>query len=132
MKIIPKELSVKLKEIGFDERCLAVFRGDFDIEYQIDWETKQGKKNSDFSMFVVNKKHPNYWLSAPTYEQVKEWFMEKHLIFITVNCEKWLHEFMGEVETADGLSKLKTVSDYHEAFAMEIEEEIKLKISEEK
>jgi hypothetical protein len=131
MKIIPKELSVKLKEIGFDEVCSAVFRNN-DIEYCAQFgEEKTGKKNSDFSMFVVNKERPNYWLSAPTYEQVKEWFMEKHLIFITVNCEKWLSEFMGEVETADGLSKLKTVNDYHEAFAMAIEEAIRLKILQE-
>lgn len=126
MNFISKELSVKLKDIGFNAPCIAHYRN-FDIEPTCQmYATFKTEQNSDFG------DPTNYWLSAPTYEEVKMWFMEKHLIFITVNCEAWLHEFMGEVETADGLSKLKTVGDYHEAFAMAIEEAIKLKISEEK
>lgn len=55
------------------------------------------------------------YVAAPTYEQVKLWFMEKHLIFITVNCEKWLHEFKGQVETSAAIIDTEMFHDYNEA-----------------
>jgi hypothetical protein len=41
--------------------------------------------------------------------------MEKHLIFITVNCEKWLHEFKGQVETLDAIIDTEMFHDYKKA-----------------
>lgn len=121
--VLKKELAVKLKHFGYDEPCNYVWRGE-DLEYCYQSGNHSSlAKNSEMSG-VGNE---DYWVSAPTYEQVKVWFMEKHLMFINVTCEKWLSNFMGEVETESEYSKLPIVYDYFEAFALAIEEAIKLK-----
>jgi hypothetical protein len=118
--LISKELAIKLKEIGFDEPCIAEFRGmDIQPVSQLDNHFNYSK-NSEIST------ETNYWLSAPTYEQVKVWFMNEHLIFINIICHTWLHSFYGEVETADSMVDTDIVNDYHKAFEDSINKAIEL------
>lgn len=99
---VPKEIAIELKEIGFNKPCFACHSSN-DIRFI---------KASNVWSENINESE----VYAPTYEQVKNWFMEKHLIFITVNCEKWLHEFKGQVETSDAIIDTEMYHDYNEAF----------------
>lgn len=85
---VSKEIAIKLKEKGFDEPCLAVYRGfnlyfdkmisgyASDLSERTDFST-----NSDFDKyFLVNKTDENYWITAPMLVQVIDWLREKHNI----------------------------------------------------
>jgi len=72
-----KELCIKLKEKGFDEGCILQFRGEdtqpvCQMDYKLNYE-----KNSDYN------NDNNYWLACPTYDQICEWFREKHNICVS-------------------------------------------------
>ena len=99
---VPYEIGKKLKEIGFNQPCFSCYcQGEIRfIRVGYSW----CENITDFEIY------------APTYEQVKLWFMEKHLIFITVNCEKWLSDFKGQVETSDAIIDTEMFHDYNEAF----------------
>ncbi len=99
---VPSEIATKLKEVGFNEPCLGYFT---DSKFFFFADVKNCNTNTEFGFYPT----------APTYEQVKIWFMEKHLIFITVNCEKWLHEFKGQVETSDAIIDTEMFHDYKKA-----------------
>ncbi len=101
---VPYEIAKKLKEVGYNQQCLAVF------------QTQESNRLIIQSFSKLELNSATHLLSAPTYEQVKLWFIEKYLIFITVNCPKWLHEFQGEVETSDALVNTEIFHNYNEAF----------------
>lgn len=72
-----KELCIKLKEKGFDDGCILQFRGEdtqpvCQMDYKLNYE-----KNSDYN------NDNNYWLACPTYDQICEWFREKHNICVS-------------------------------------------------
>jgi len=66
-EFIPYDLALELKELGFDESCIATYRhgGDFNIVEQngLFWEVKT---------------NPNTHCAAPLYSQVFRWFREKY------------------------------------------------------
>jgi hypothetical protein len=63
-EFVPYELAVKLKELGFDEPCLASY------------ETAFGK-GIDFELGYIIDGPKNYVL-APLYQQAFRWFREKY------------------------------------------------------
>ena len=66
------EQALALKELGFDEPCILLYRGlDTQPVCQMGYEFKT-EKNSDYS------DETNYWLTVPTFSQVFRWFREKH------------------------------------------------------
>lgn len=84
---VPYELAVKLKEKGFDEPCVSVFRGkspyfdtmisgyESDILSQNEFST-----NSNFDkIFVTNKTNKDYWITRPFYQQVIDWLRENKI-----------------------------------------------------
>lgn len=78
--------ALDLKNIGFDEPCMSVFRGkspyyDKMISgYESDiLSNTELSRNSDFDAhFEVNKTNPNWWLTRPTYRQVFKWFRDNY------------------------------------------------------
>lgn len=67
--------SLNLKELGFDEPCLAWrYEGSEDIRYNVSLSTrdKNFRKNSDFDYFNERVK-----ITAPTYSQAFEFFRRK-------------------------------------------------------
>jgi len=68
-EFIPYEQALALKELGFDESCLAFYKSD-KLEFQ------------DF--ISQNRKRTNSWYTslngctAPLYQQAFAWFREKH------------------------------------------------------
>jgi hypothetical protein len=78
IEFVPYELSLKLKAIGFDEPCLAIYRrgslygtGTSVNRYYEDGDWKL-EKNSDYTGAL------NQWVAAPTFSQAFRWFREKH------------------------------------------------------
>ena len=66
------EQALELKELGFDEPCILLYRGlDTQPDCQMGYEFKT-EKNSDYNDAT------NYWLTVPTYSQSFRWFREKH------------------------------------------------------
>ncbi|GIJ96584.1 hypothetical protein CAPN001_11530 [Capnocytophaga stomatis] len=63
---VPYEITLKLKEIGFDEPCVAGYCLCQGVHPMIDQ-----------MILNVEGNNGNYDISAPTYEQVKKWFREK-------------------------------------------------------
>lgn len=87
---IPYDLSVKLKEKGFQEPCFGYYNKAF-------------KKDAlGFSFIEKHKFHKNSndksFPSAPTYDQVIDWFITKHKIQLKVvamdfeGTVKWYYE----------------------------------------
>jgi len=87
---VPYELAVKLKELGFDEPCLAYHTRKKDIiplqqiRYEFN-ELKNSEINSTYCSSV-----------APTYQQAFRWFREKYdLIYVIVKAESWFFTING-------------------------------------
>jgi hypothetical protein len=71
-EFVTYEQALALKELGFDEPCILLYRGlDTQPVCQMGYEFKT-EKNSDYN------DETNYWLTVPTYSQAFRWFREKH------------------------------------------------------
>ena len=74
----PYEPSLNLKELGFDEPCILLYRGlDTQPVCQIGYEFKT-EKNSDYN------DETNYWLTVPTYSQAFRFFRERHKLYYDI------------------------------------------------
>jgi hypothetical protein len=72
-EFIPYEEALELKELGFDEICMAGYDGD---------------DNSLYIGYISNdgiQYNPQYYTKAPLYQQVFRWFREKHCIVFYLN-----------------------------------------------
>ena len=77
---VPYELSLKLKELGFDEPCFAVY----DTEgFQIGNERCFNPENRN-SLFPEPHTTNNPKISAPLFQQAFKWFREKHKLFASI------------------------------------------------
>ncbi len=94
-EFVPYELALRMKKLGFDEPCLAVFEiivvGDTKPKFRYNWtgEDKWFNHNKNKSEY---KDHDWYW-SAPTFSQAFRWFREKHsLLHELISCveNSWL------------------------------------------
>ena len=65
-EFIPYEQALALKELGFDEQCLALYDldGKITIEF-VNWKNAKNRKS-------------NYLIATPLYQQAFRWFREKH------------------------------------------------------
>jgi hypothetical protein len=80
-EFVPFELAVKLKELGFEERCFTRYY-------------ESGKLADSLSYL-----HHNYFgqVNAPTFSQAFRWFKKKYGIFVSIVPKKYgsLDSFMG-------------------------------------
>ena len=70
-EFVPYELAVKLKELGFDEPCLAFYNGKFIQSTEFDFDSYNSKDIGDCPL-------------APTFSQAFRWFREKHGLCIVI------------------------------------------------
>jgi hypothetical protein len=78
-EFIPYEQALALKELGFNEPCILLYRGlDAQPVCQMGYGFKT-EKNSDYN------DETNYWLTVPTFSQAFRWFREKHKLYHTIN-----------------------------------------------
>lgn len=74
---VPYELAVKLKDIGFHELCFGKFLIPEIPENQFRFNTEGSPKDYNTGLY-------GRFISAPLYQQVADWFREKHDLVITV------------------------------------------------
>lgn len=78
-QFIPYELTLKLKELGFDEECLA-----YSYKHTID-------PNSDLKLYLAKTPVKNSQLvdvkaiAIPLWQQAFDWFREKHGLFVKID-----------------------------------------------
>jgi hypothetical protein len=83
-EFIPYKQAVELKELGFDEPCLAFYDGK---------ETNQVYYNSirnglgDYEPFKNNERLK--WFGAPLYQQAFRWFREKYNLKFHIRQDNW-------------------------------------------
>lgn len=140
---VPYNIALKLKEKGFDEPCLSSY-----------WTEDGGNNTShpykEGDLELVSKPnlleniitHPEHWINfsiggehiadccvmAPLYQQVIDWFREKHSIYINVHLtsfdeKKEIRLYQYVVES---LISSKKYNNYYEAFNKAIEKALKL------
>jgi hypothetical protein len=84
-EFIPYELALELKQLGFDEPCLAYYK-DGKITGVNKWDRE------DWGFHVITNKEVTSVTSeiviAPTYSQAFRWFREKHNCHHTINLNK--------------------------------------------
>ena len=68
-EFIPYEQALALKELGFDEPVIAMYKEEFKKDL---YPTKYWSKDNRNSMWIEGV------ISAPTYSGVFRWFREKH------------------------------------------------------
>lgn len=76
---IPYDLAVKLKELGFDEECLA---GYIHLRGSNSWELAFYKDR------IINfNKTSNLYVSAPLWQQAFDWFEDRYNLYLTIHGE---------------------------------------------
>lgn len=91
---VPYELAVAAKEHGFSESCLAGYsvRGELLMQYELQI-AKPETAGVDFNKFNLTGAYIQ--TSAPTYQQLADWFRTKHHLEITVHTESNVNEILG-------------------------------------
>ena len=118
---VPQELALKLKEKGFDEECLARWFCANNEKPILLLNTTLTKEDKDSDILT----------SAPLYQQVQDWFREKHFINIHADSLGLIsyYGFVGKIGNYSNAKKLTVESKvltYYEALTKAIEEAIKL------
>jgi len=72
-EFIPYEQALELKELGFNEHCLAFYGGDGDNKVYYN-SLRNG--SGDYEPYKASERHK--WFGAPLYQQAFRWFREKH------------------------------------------------------
>ena len=81
-QFVTYEIALALKELGFDEKCIAFY-------YIFDDEEK-------FLISTIsntNSSWDNGYISAPLWQQVIDWFREKHDIVIEIARQKYFDTY---------------------------------------
>lgn len=73
-QFVTYEIALKLKELGFDEECLAYFNND---KYRDLICTCENGMDGDFTVH-----HYSGDVNAPLWQQVIDWFIENYNIYI--------------------------------------------------
>lgn len=77
------DIALKLKELGFNEKCIT--------SYDCEQLNIDNVVLEDYYL-IMNSKVAEWCVSAPTYQQVIDWFRTKYDIFISIDVE-CDHEF---------------------------------------
>ena len=91
-EFIPYEQALELKELGFDEPCLAYYDKDGDLlgDIGINEDIDNLYRNS---YFVIYKDFSESEYTAPLYQQAFRWFREKHNISYSIDWMSRSSEF---------------------------------------
>ena len=97
-EFVPYELSLELKQLGFDEPCLSYYEGE------------------SFSYHLASIKGDDYIIPAPLFQQAFRWFREKYKVrfFIESGMSSNWGEFF-KVIFPDGEQRGMSYTTYEEA-----------------
>ena len=100
-QFVTYEIALKLKELGFNEKCLASYYTDDERNYDkgdiYDCRRKLSSSidfdpfKEEFDNFYINS-NETYYVSAPLWQQVIDWFKEKHNMYIEITYEGGLQK----------------------------------------
>jgi hypothetical protein len=113
-EFVPYEPSLALKELGFDEPCILLYRGlDTQPVCQMGYGFKT-EKNSDYN------DETNYWLTVPTYSQAFRFFREKYGLYHSIGLDNSLENNINcdyqIINHSQSISELETsFKSYEEA-----------------
>jgi hypothetical protein len=84
-EFVPYDRSLKLKEIGFDEPCLAR------------WIEKDSRDGGGLKLEIWNDEDTVFevksWTKAPTFSQAFRWFREKRFLIHFSSHDHNIHDF---------------------------------------
>ena len=109
-EFIPYEPSFDLKELGFNEECLAFYNSTFQTPNELLYPQYGGE--------VGNWNVENHLISAPLYQQAFRWFREKYDSSYWVQKDWEEGNFLGyegTIEYPDGFQYCGTFNTYEEA-----------------
>jgi len=88
-EFIPYEQALALKELGFDEKCLAFYNLFIDKNPTIPTIQFQESVKVDDCYWIKNSGSntscPDSYIAAPLYQQAFRWFREKYGLFPQIN-----------------------------------------------
>lgn len=124
---VPYELALLAKEKGFNEPCIAeyfhkelTFYTNEDDEYSGECVELTAYKNESLNHFDVKNT-----VSAPLYQQLVDWFREKHSLSVEVS--EWSKNFSGKVKPIGKSLKFQSADkSYYEALESVLTEAFKL------
>ena len=100
-QFVTYEIALKLKELGFNEKCLASYytddernygKGDiYDCRRKLSSSIDFDPFKEEFDNFYINS-NETYYVSAPLWQQVIDWFREKHNMYIEITYEGGLQK----------------------------------------
>jgi len=129
-QFVPYEIAKKLEEKGFDEECLAgyyVFGGNKEQggDEQTEPELFMDGYDIDYREAELNM-HAYYYCDAPLWQQVVDWFREKHGITIYASDRISMKDWCGTMLQQGQSLKFYPKETYYEALTKIIEEALKL------
>lgn len=98
--------SKMLKELGFDEDCIAFYEEDGEFKYN------NGSKEFNNNYLAKNHKGIDYY-SAPLLEQVKKWLWIEHRIFTIARPISWSENKYRFESYREGFGIVCSVDDEH-------------------
>lgn len=119
-QFVPFELAVRLKELGFNEPSIMCYRNaglygaNIAHGYVDNWEFKT---NYDYDIYMINKEHPNYWVSAPTWQQAFDWFRENFNLLSCIGLQndyQYSYEIY-DIKKKDCVDYIDKIETYEEA-----------------
>ncbi|WP_288897111.1 hypothetical protein [uncultured Capnocytophaga sp.] len=104
--LVPFDIAFMLERIGFDEKCLFVYRKSDEIKFKMDLD-KVFEDTSEyyFEDLEPYEEAPLLCILCPTWEQVFEWFREKgmfHSICIVEDLIEGVKYFETEIRDNNG------------------------------
>jgi hypothetical protein len=87
-ELIPYEQALDLKELGFDEECLAFYNSTFQTPNELLYPQYGGE--------VGNWNVENHLISAPLYQQAFSWFRKNRLRFC-ITARKFEKDYLYKV-----------------------------------
>ena len=95
-EFVPKELSLKLKEIGFNEACFAYYVEEHNSVKMFSDPWNGELKNKD-NHFIERDNWIAWSCTAPTINQVFRWFEKEHGMYV-----EWLIDMWGDNYNVSG------------------------------
>jgi hypothetical protein len=107
-EFVPIDLSLKLKELGFDEPCFGYYDGNRNLQFMYNGYPE---KFSERMMGVSDSVWVG-WISAPLYQQAFRWIREKYGLY-GIPQEYTLDNFSYQIKSnREGAITLKVYGGY--------------------
>ena len=113
-EFVEYEIAKDLKELGFKEKCLLINMGEY--LFMGSGSPKSNFKyvfKNDYPAYLGNGvSHPEYEINIPLYQQVIDWLIKEHNLFIDIF--KWSVKYYinDELQSPRFLFDIDTYNDY--------------------